>query len=126
MSHENRGDPWDEIEGIPPHVKKLYRTPLGEERWWGITLSELQGLASWLAYEPVALYESIAVYDDDILAMLAQRPDAVELWSNVCKRLSESSRECLVVEQLFRRLAMKLSNEIREALRQASDSHVEK
>lgn len=126
MSQENRSDPWDEVEGVPPLVKKLYRTPPGEERWWGTTLSELQGLANWLADQPVALYESIAVYDDDIFAMLAQRSDAVELWSNVCKRLSESARGCLSVQELFEKLAMKLSDQIRDALQQASDLDVDK
>lgn len=126
MSREN--DAWDEIEELPQSVK-IYRrrrddlASRGLEPW-RITLVELQGLGGWLAEQPLGLFQSITVYDDDILAMLAGN-DPLTMWVSVSKHLSQSAGQCLAVGRLFDRLAMKLSNEIGDALRQAGVSDID-
>jgi len=111
MSQENESDPWEEVEGIPPLVKKLYRTPPGEERSWLTTLHEMRGLADWLSGRTLVLYESISQTPPEDPFM-----SAIDMWSHVLDKLQRSAEECLAVQQLLWRLFDNLRDELMKAL----------
>lgn len=129
MSQENRSDPWDEVEGIPPLVERIYRTPPGEERSWLTRLHEIEGLVNWLADHMMDLRVSIEQAFDAYLA--ENIPDSVEMAREIegafkvhgyiGERVDRRVEGSSAVQELLLRLIWKLRTEIPAPLRRTEE-----